>query len=188
MALAEIDEHLTDRAGGKEAVRQAAATVLPFPRPQAPVAAPAPKPAPVMGPFAPKHAAQPPADVKPSPQPDEGNNPVPATAAPAEMTYDQSIQMADEIMRHCDVELARLHAQQISSKVEMLAAASVDGHTLGHLADVDDATRKQIQAVQEQHDSAQAFKSALIATHSQGAEYHHSTLPAAAPTRAFLQE
>jgi hypothetical protein len=217
MALAEIDSNLADPAGGKEAVRQASARVLPFPRPQAapepaPQAVPPAKPAPAMGPYAPppnpawwesavagtcSHGGHgpdgetcddaPPEDVKPDPQPAEGNNPMPAATAPAEMTYDQSVRMADEIMTDCDVELVRLRAQQISSKVEILAAASVDPASLGHLADVDSAIRRQIHDVQDQYDHAQAFKSALIRVHGQGAEYHHAA-PGGGASREFLSE
>lgn len=183
----------------KEAVRQAGPNVVPLPvRKAEPVSQPAahpvstpvavPKPAPVMGPFVPQVVSpnSTATDVRPDPLPDEGKD-MPAITVPAERTYDQSIRKANEIIARCDVELVRLRAQQIGQMVEELAAAAVDGTSLGHLADVDDATRRQIQAVQDQHDSAQAFKSNLIATHSQGAEYHHAA-PGGGAEKSFLQE
>ena len=105
----------------------------------------------------------------------------------AEMTYDQSLAAADKLTRECEAEIARLRVSQAGQMVESLVSAGVDSGSVSHLADVDDAIRRQITAAEQQLDHAQAFKASLIRTHGAGAEYHQSA-PNGGAEKSFLQE
>lgn len=122
---------------------------------------------------------------QPAPEMNGGTN-VP-TGVQTETTYGQTHADLSGMITEAEMELARLRVRQIGALVEKVAAAGVGGDTLSHLADVDDGIQAEIKAAQQQLDSAQAAKDALVRDHGAGHEYH-STAAGGGAEKTFLQE
>ena len=117
----------------------------------------------------------------------KGVTEVPTGTATAETTYSQDITKCQKIMIGCDVEGARLRAQQAQAWVEEMVTAGLDAKHTGMAADLSDQIEEQIKANQRVHDGAQALRDSIRRTHQAGHEYH-SGAPDGGASREYLRD
>lgn len=113
-------------------------------------------------------------------------NPTGGMMATAEITYNQTLEQADAIIRDCEQELARIRARKTAAQLEQLTSVGLDAATLSRASDIDDALKAQEKAAQQALDSAQAFKTGLVHDHGNLNEAHQSA-PVEAADKEFYR-